>query len=184
MMKKSFFLIAAALTLGFAACTDEPVNPVIPGEGGNEVSAPMVKSAADLIGTEWEYTLDLGAGLDLGDLYDCMDSADIAGMLTMTFGLNFDASYAHLTFPEDVIGLNVVEDGDDYTVEEISEMAYTYTYDASTTSGTLTGGNLADLVIPFTYDTANDQITISMLVADEGDEANAVPFILVFSRVN
>ena len=185
MKKNILFAAIAALALGFAACTDEPVNPVNPGNGG-DVNAPMVKSASDLIGTEWEYTLDLSAGMDSADiafLYECMDSADVASLLAMTFGLSFDSTYAHLTFPDDVTGLNVVEDGDDYTVEEIQEMAYTYTYDATTTSGTLTGGNLGDLVIPFTYDPANDQIAIDMMVAEEGNEANATPWQLVFSRV-
>ncbi|MBQ8703789.1 MAG: hypothetical protein IJ524_05395 [Bacteroidales bacterium] len=183
-MKKNIFALAAAalFAFGMTACTEEPINPINPGEG-TEVNTPMVKSAADLIGTEWEYVLDLTAGMDT-DLLACMDSATIADMLTMTFGLNFDSSYAHLTFPEDVIGLNVIEDGDDFTIEEVQEMAYAYTYDASTTSGTLTGSNLGTLVLPFTYDEANDIITISMMVASEDDEDNAVPFNLVFNRVN
>lgn len=179
-MKKNIFAIAAAvLMLGMTACQKEDNNDIVSGSGNTEA---RVKSVADLVGTNWEYTLDLSAGMDQ-ELLDCMDSATIADILTMTFGLSFDASYAHLTFPEDVIGLNVVEDGDDYTVEEVSQMNYSYTYDASTTSGTLTGGNLGDLVIPFTYNTTNDQITINMMVADEGDEDNATPWVLVFSRV-
>ena len=185
-MKKNIFALAAAalFAFGMTACTDEPVNPINPGNG-TDVTTPMVKTAADLIGTNWEYTLDLSAGMDLSELADCMDSADIADMLSLTFGLSFDTNYAHLTFPEDVIGLNVVElDDETYTVEEISEMAYSYTYEASTTSGTLTGGNLDDIVVPFTYSETNDEITIDLLFADENDEANAIPVQLVFSRVN
>ena len=186
-MKKSIFALAAAvLMLGMTACQKDEIidngNVVTPGNASN----PRVKSAADLIGTEWEYTLDLSAGMDSADiafLYECMDSADVAALLSMTFGLNFDSTYAHLTFPEDVTGLNVVENGEDYTVEEIQEMAYTYTYNGTTQTGTLSGGNFGDLVIPFTYDTTNDQITIDMMVAEEGNEANATPWTLVFSRV-
>ena len=181
-MKKNILIAAiAALTLSFTACQKDDVNPV---DNGGVNNNARVKSTSDLIGTNWEYTLDLSAGMDLSELADCMDSADIADMLSLTFGLNFDADYAHLTFPEDVTGLNVVENGEDYTVEEIQEMAYTYTYDASTTSGTLTGGNLDDIVVPFTYSETNDEITIDLLFADENDEANAIPVQLVFSRVN
>ncbi len=179
MKKNIIFAAVAAVALAFTACTEEPIID----NGGNVTPTPRVKTTADLIGTNWEYTLDLSAGIDYSELADCMDSTDLAAMLSLTFGLNFDADYAHLTFPEDVIGLNVVEDGDNYTVEEIQEMAYTYTYDASTTSGTLTGGNLDDIVVPFTYNTTTDQITIDLMIADEGDEANAMPFQLVFSRV-
>ena len=186
-MKKNIFALAAAalFAFGMTACTDEPVNPINPGNG-TDVTTPMVKTAADLIGTEWEYTLDLSAGMDSADiafLYECMDSADVAALLSMTFGLSFDSTYAHLTFPEDVTGLNVVENGEDYTVEEIQEMAYTYTYNGTTQTGTLSGGNFGDLQIPFTYDTTNDQITINMMVAEEGNEANATTWVLVFSRV-
>ena len=178
MKKNILFAAVAAVALAFTACTEEPVID----NGGNVNPTPRVKTTADLIGTNWEYTLDLSAGMD-PDLLDCMDSATIADMLTLTFGLNFDADYAHLTFPEDVIGLSVVEDGDNYTVEEIQGMDYVYTYDASTTSGTLTGGNLDDIVVPFTYNNITDQITIDLMVADEGYETDAMPFLLVFSRV-
>ena len=186
-MKKNIFTLfaaAALLAFGMTSCEKEDNN--------NSVVNPTnenarVKSAADLIGTEWEYTLSLGT-IDTAELiamgYDTADLADFADMLTMTFGLNFDADYAHLTFPEDVIGLNVVEvDDENYTIEEITQMDYTYTYDPATHTGTLTGGNLADLVLDFTYDVTTDGIIFNMFFADEGNEANAVPFQLVFSRV-
>lgn len=175
-MKKSISLIAAAaMAIAMTAC--QPEEPIIIDNGGAETNTVMVKSAADLIGTEWTYTLSLTDMIG-DDLADCLEGID----LDLVFGLNFDTNYAHLTFPEDVIGLNVVENGEDFTVEEIQEMAYEYTYDAATLSGTLTGGNLDDIVLPFTYDETNDIITVSMMVANEGDETNAVPFNLVFSR--
>lgn len=182
MKKKIFFAAFAAVALAFTACTDEPV---IIDNGGttNPVASTCVKSAEDLIGTNWEYTLTLDFDID-EDLMDCLDSADIADMLTMTFGLSFDSAYAHLTFPEDMIGINVIEDDESYSFEEIEEMAYTYTYDPSTLSGTLTGGNLDEIVLPFTYDETNDIITVSMMVASEDDEDTAVPLSLMFNRVN
>ena len=189
-MKKSTILIAAALLLGMTACQKEDVQPIIV-NGDNipqmgDENYPLVKTAADLIGTNWEYTLDLSEGFEIDDeMAECLSSEDLADLFTMTFGLSFDANYAHLTFPEDVIGLNVIEiDDENYSVEEITEMAYTYTYEASTTSGTLTGGNLDDIVVPFTYSETNDEITIDLLFADENDEANAIPVQLVFTRVN
>lgn len=180
MKKNIFFAAFAALALAFTACTDEPV--IIDNCGTDPVVSTGIKSAEDLIGTNWEYTLTLDFEID-EDLLDCLDSADIAEMLTMTFGLSFDSAYAHLTFPEDMIGINVIEDDESYTFEEIEEMAYSYTYDPSTLSGTLTGGNLDDVVLPFTYDPANDIITVSMMVAYDDDDESATPFDLVFSRV-
>lgn len=184
-MKKNIFTVLAAaamMTFGLTACQDEVIDPVTPVQGDNV----LVKTAADLIGTNWEYTLDLSAGFEIDDeMAEYIDSAMLEEMFSMTFGLSFDADYAHLTFPEDVIGLNVIEiDDENYSVEEITEMAYTYTYEASTTSGTLTGGNLDDIVVPFTYSETNDEITIDLLFADENDEANAIPVQLVFTRVN
>ena len=186
-MKKTFFaFVAVALMLGMVSCQKEQIdtnsNRETPGTNDNV----RVKSAADLIGTEWEYTLNLAADMDSADLdslYDCMDSSDVADMLTMTFGLTFDTAYAHLTFPEDVIGLNVIEDGDDYTVEEISQMNYSYTYDPTTMTGTLTGGNLDTLVLDFTYNATADAIIFNLMVSEDGDENNATPMQLIFHRI-
>ena len=185
-MKRNIILIAAALMLGMTACQKEEFITPDPAVNPGDNTTIRVKSAADLIGTEWEYTLNLSLGLDSADLaflYDCMDSADVDEMLSMTFGLNFDSTYAHLTFPEDVTGLTMVEDGDSYSMEEIMQMNYTYTYDPTTLTGTLSGGNLDDITLDFTYDTVNDCITISMLFAMEDDEDNPTPFQLVFQRV-
>lgn len=175
-MKKSILIAAiAALTLSLASCDKEETNYTDNGINNTEL---RVKSASDLIGTDWTYTLSLTdmIGEDLGD---CLEGID----LDLVFGLNFDTTYAHLTFPEDVIGLNFVENGDEYTLEEIQQMDYTYTYDPSTQTGTLSGGNLDDIVLPFTYDATNDIITVSMMIADDENGDNAVPFNLIFSRV-
>ena len=184
-MKRIIFaLVSAVLMFGMSSCQKEEFSVNDPFVNPGDNTAQRVKSVADLIGTEWEYTVDLSAGIDSADmaaLYECMDSAEVAAMFSMTFGLNFDTTYAHLTFPEDVIGLNVVEGDDDFTVEEISQMDYTYTYDPTTHTGTLTGGNLDDLVIPFTYDATNDQITISLTVDEE--DGTIGTWNLVFGRV-
>lgn len=176
-MKKSIFFAAiAALTLSLASCDKEENNTVDNGVINTEL---RVKSVTDLIGTEWTYTLSLTDMIG-DDLSDCLEGID----LDLVFGLNFDTTYAHLTFPEDVIGLNVVDNGNGYTVEEIQQMDYTYTYDPSTQTGTLSGGNLDDIVLPFTYDYTNDIITVSMMIANGEDDDNPVPFDLIFSRVN
>ena len=96
--------------------------------------------------------------------------------LSMEFGLNFDESYAHLTFPEDVTFLTVT---DDFSVEEIEKMDFAYSYDATTTSGTLTA---SELEIPFRYDEATDAIMIDMNFAVEGFEDEAETYTIVFHR--
>lgn len=186
-MKKNILIVAlATLTLAFAACQKEEIsNPINTNPNGGsqpgDYSGLRVKSVADLIGTGWSYSLFMGDSATFAELGDCMDSADIIEMLTFEFGLNFDTDYAHLTFPDNVIGLNVVDNGTDYTVQEISQMDYTYTYDPATLSGTLSGGNLDDLVIPFTYNTATDEITVVLTVEEDDNSTSTFP--LVFSRV-
>lgn len=183
-MKKAFFaLAAAALMLGMTSCQKDEI--IVSDPTVNPLANPLVKSASDLIGTEWEYTYDFSASIDsaeLAALYDCMDSADVEAMFSMTFGLTFDTNYAHLTFPEDVEGWSVVDDGTDFTVEQVTGMDYTYTYTLATLSGTLTGGNLDTLVIPFTYDAANDDIIVTLTI-DEGDGTTST-MTLVFNRAN
>ena len=96
-MKKNFFAFAAAvLMLGMTACQKEDDNTIANPETGNTL---MVKSVADLAGTEWTYTLSFSdiIGVEMGDC------AEITG-LDLQFGLNFDNSYAHLVFPENVTG--------------------------------------------------------------------------------
>lgn len=178
-MKKSILIAAlAALTFSFASC-DKEEDPIINNGNNGEINTELrVKSASDLIGTEWTYTLSLTDFLD-STLANCIENAD----LNIVFGLNFDSAYAHLTFPAEVIGLNVVEDNGVVSINEISQMDYTYTYDPATLSGELSGGNLDDIELPFTYDATNDIITISLLLANEDDEDNPIPFSLILERV-
>ena len=161
-MKKSIILAAAAaMILGLASCTDEPI---IPGNGNEVIDNPMVKSTADLIGTEWTYTLELNPIEFIEDTLN----------LTFEFGLNFDEEYAHLTFPENVTFLSA---SDDYTLEEIESMNFNYTYDLATTSGALI---TSELEIPFRYNAAEDAILIDMgLEEPTGETSN---FTIAFHR--
>lgn len=175
-MKKNIFALAAAvLMLGMTACQKEDDTNI----AGNPTTENtlMVKSVADLVGTEWTYTLSFSdiIGVEMGDC------AEITG-LDLQFGLNFDNIYAHLVFPENVTGLNLVEDGDEYTMEEIQGLDYNYSYDAATQTGALSGANLVDIEIPFRYDEASDAIIVEFAVAFDEDETNAVPVQLVFHR--
>ena len=175
-MKKNFFAFAAAvLMLGMTACQKEDDTNI----AGNPTTENtlMVKSVADLVGTEWTYTLSFSdiIGVELGDC------AEITG-LDLQFGLNFDNSYAHLVFPENVTGLNLVEDGEEYTMEEIQGLDYNYSYDAATQRGALSGANLVDIEIPFRYDETTDAIIVEFSVAFDDDETNPVPVQLVFHR--
>ncbi|MBR1784242.1 MAG: hypothetical protein IJ760_02250 [Bacteroidales bacterium] len=177
MKKSTFILAAAALALGFASCTDEPIIPEI--EGGSEVVAGVrVKSVADLVGTEWTYTMD-----DM-TFDDGFGNTVTIPMDDLVFGLEFGTDVAHLSFPENMVMLSLNED---YTLEELEGMGFAYTYEAATTSGTLTAtdnditGETIDLTIPFTYNEATDAININ-LGLDYGDEEEPVYMQLVFNR--
>ncbi|MBO4599655.1 MAG: hypothetical protein J5641_02840 [Bacteroidales bacterium] len=176
-MKKLVLLVTAALLLGMASCQKEDVVTPINGTETPSTDQPMVKSVADLIGTDW--TFSYTDTIDLTE-YGCNDSL----ILSLTFGLSFDSTYAHLSFPENVVAMNVVEDGDEYSVDEVENMQYAYSYDPTTHTGALTATDLdgSTFQIPFTYDETTDAIVIVMHLADEGDEENAVPFQLVFHR--
>jgi hypothetical protein len=180
-MKKQFFLIAAALLLGMTACQKE--EQIIPINGNDIEENVMVKSAADLIGTNWTYVMN--DTISLGD-FGC-DSVD-GIVLNFEFGLSFDSSYAHLTFPENVVAFNLMADGDEYGLQEVASMDFAYTYDPTTQTGALTAnafdedGEPSTCQIPFTYNTTSDAITIVLHIADEGDEDNTYAFPLVFTR--
>ena len=181
-MKKQLLLIAAALLLGMTACQKE--EQIVPINGGNDTNENvMVKSAADLIGTNWTYVMN--DTISLGDL-GC-DSID-GIVLNFEFGLSFDSSYAHLTFPENVVVFNLMADGDEYGLQEVASMDFAYTYDPTTQTGALTAnafdedGEPSTCQIPFTYNTTSDAITIVLHIADEGDEDNTYAFPLVFTR--
>lgn len=180
-MKKQFFLIAAALLLGMTACQKE--EQIVPINGNDIEENVMVKSAADLIGTNWTYVMN--DTISLGD-FGC-DSVD-GIVLNFEFGLSFDSSYAHLTFPENVVAFNLMADGDEYGLQEVASMDFAYTYDPTTQTGALTAnafdadGEPSTCQIPFTYNTTSDAITIVLHIADEGDEDNTYAFPLIFTR--
>ena len=187
-MKKNFFRVAiAALMISLTACTDEPVIPTdvdIDG-GATPVASPRVKSASDLIGTNWVYTLDLSDAISV----EGMDIVEFEGDFTFDFGMSFDANYAHFTFPEDAIVLNAVEVDGEFTMEEIESIDYEYTYDYATKSGALVGqaededGNIVDATLPFTYDEANDVITFVVPMAYADNEEAMFNVTLTFNRV-
>ena len=181
-MKKQFLLIAAALLLGMTACQKE--EQIVPINGNNDVEENiMVKSVADLIGTDWTYVMN--DTISLGD-FGC-DSID-GIILNFEFGLSFASSYAHLSFPENVVVFNLMAGDDEYGLQEVANMDFAYTYDPTTQTGALTAnafdvdGEPSTCQIPFTYDTATDAITIVLHIADEGDEDNTYAFPLVFTR--
>ena len=181
-MKKQILLIAAALLLGMTACQKE--EQIVPINGSNDTNENvMVKSASDLIGTDWTYTLNDTITFD-GMVCDSIEGI----VLNFRFGLSFDSSYAHLSFPENVVAFDLVQDGDEYGLQEVANMNFAYSYDPTTQTGALTAnamdndGNPTTCQIPFSYDTTTDAIIITIHIADEGDEDNAYAFQLVFHR--
>ncbi|MBQ6069945.1 MAG: hypothetical protein IJK84_10625 [Bacteroidales bacterium] len=183
-MKKQIILVAAALLLGMTACQKEenilPIN-----NGSDNYETALVKSVSDLIGTDWTYTYNDTLAIPG---YEC-DS--IEGLiLNFSFGLSFDSSYAHLTFPENVVAMGIVETSTAgmYDLQEISQMDFAYTYDPTTHTGTLVAtvydydGSHATYELPFEYDTTTDAITVTFSLAFEGDTENSFPFEMVFHR--
>lgn len=174
-MKKSILMIAAAamFAFGMTSCTDEPV--IINGEGtGTEGITPRVKTTADLIGTNWTYTMDSMVTVDpYGDTITIPSLGDL-------FYLNFDSLYAHFTFSDMVEAWGL--DANDM-MQQITGIDFEYSYDGTTHTGTLNGedeeGNPANLT--FTYSDANDEITFIIPMAFEGDTTSMdVP--VVFHR--
>ena len=174
-MKKSILMIAAAamFAFGMTSCTDEPV--IINGEGtGTEGITPRVKTTADLIGTNWTYTMDSQVAVDaFGDTITIPSLGDL-------FYLNFDSLYAHFTFSDMVEAWGL--DANDM-MQQITGIDFEYSYDGTTHTGTLNGedeeGNPANLT--FTYSDANDEITFIIPMAFDGDTTSMdVP--VVFHR--
>ena len=181
-MKKNIFIVAVAtLALAFTACQKEdinPVNPVNPVNGG-DVTTPMVKSTADLHNTDWTCTVSLFdiLGSATGYIMDDLDSIDGAAFESY---LNFDGTYAHFTFSDNVEiwGLDAND-----MMQQITGIDYEYSYDGTTHTGVLLGededGNPANLT--FTYDDATDDITFVIPMAFDGDTTEyAIP--MVFHR--
>ena len=168
-MKKTLFIAAlAALTLSFTACQKDDVTNG--GNGGVNNNA-RVKSTSDLHNTNWTYTVTSTELLNnlLGTNMPCMDST---AEETYTFGLNFDGTYAHFTFPQNVMAFG----GDEGELNQISGVSYEYEYDGTTHTGHLTvaaedmDGEEAIAPLEFTYDDATDIITfnLNMFYAENG----------------
>ena len=100
-MKKNIFAIAAAafLALGMTACDPETIDT----NEGTIVStnSPRVKTTADLHNTDWTCTVTLADILGSATGYDMSDIDSIDGAAFESY-LNFDGTYAHFTFSDNV----------------------------------------------------------------------------------
>ena len=180
MKKRIFIATAVALMLGMTACQKEVITPSNPSVPGNpDVHTTMVKSTADLIGTDWTATLNLT------DLLYAMTGMNLSALV---FHIEFDSTYAHITFSENMDITNVTEIAGEYTIEQIEQMDLAYTYNSTTHTGTLTAVGVDENNVPinyqiaFTYSETDDTITINLLFANAEDEDTTISFPLVFHR--
>ena len=181
-MKKSIIIAAAAiLALGMTACQKEdiitPGNNVTPGT--ETPTTPMVNTTADLHNTDWTYSVTYFEFLNnLGIDTTCMQGMDDE---TMTFGLNFDGTYAHFSFPDNVMAFG----GDEGLLEQIYGVSYEYSYDGATHTGYLDGvaddENDNPGQLQFTYNDATDIITFNLAMFYPED-STAVSLTLNFAR--
>ena len=192
MKKKIFIATAVALMLGMTACQKEqitPNNPSVPGTP--DVRSTKVLSTSDLIGTNWTAALNLSdllyamTGMNLSDFgCDTVIGFDSA----MVFHIEFDSTYAHITFSENMDITNVTEIAGEYTIEQIEQMNLAYEYNSTTHTGTLTAVGVDENNVPvnyhiaFTYSETDDTITINLLFANAEDEDTTINFPLVFHR--
>ena len=177
-MKKNIFAIAAAtiLAIGMTACEPETI---VPGENNApQTSNARVKSTADLHNTDWTCTVTYFEFLsNLG-----IDTTCISGMddETMVFGLNFDGTYAHFSFPD-----NIMAFAGEGEMQQISGVSYEYTYNGATHTGYLDGvaddENDNPGQLEFTYDDATDVITFVLNMFYAEDET-PVTLTLNFAR--
>ncbi len=167
-MKKNILIAAvAALTLSLTACQKDDMNPVV--NNGEVNPNARVKSTSDLHNTAWTYTVTTTELLNnlMGTNLPCMDST---AEETYEFGLTFDGTYAHFSFPDNVMAFG----GNEGELDQISGVSYTYSYDGTTHTGYLDGvadddnGNPAQL--QFTYNDATDVITfnLDLFYAEDG----------------
>lgn len=177
-MKKNILILAAAalFAFGMTSCTDEPI---VTNGDSPVVNNPRVKTTADLIGTNWTYTMDSLVAVDpYGDTITIPSLGDL-------FYLNFDADYAHFTFSDMVEAWGMSADG--MSMEQISGVDYEYSYDGATHTGNLIGtyeeedGTETTSHLVFTYSDANDDITFILPMAYEGD-TTVVNVPVVFHR--
>lgn len=177
-MKKNILIAAvAALTLSLTACQKDDVNPV---DNGGVNTKALVKNTSDLHNTDWTYTVTSTELLNnlLGTNMPCMDSS---AEETYTFALNFDGTYAHFSFPSNIM----VFGGEEGVLEQITGVSYEYSYDGTTHIGYLNG--VADNEeenpgqLQFTYDDATDVITFVLNLFYAEDET-PVTLTLNFER--
>ncbi len=183
-MKKNIFIVAiATLALAMTACQKEdivtPGNNVTPGT--ETPTTPMVKTTADLHNTNWTYSVTYFEFLNnLGIDTTCMSGIEDE---TMDFDLNFDGTYAHFTFPTNIMAFG----GDEGMLEQIYGVNYEYSYDGATHTGYLDGvaddENDNPGQLQFTYDDATDVITFVLNMFYAEDET-PVTITLNFARNN
>ncbi len=182
-MKKNIFVIAAALLLSMTACQKEdiitPGTNVTPDNGGN--NAAKVQTTSDLHNTDWTYTVTYTEFLNnLGIDTTCMSGIEND---TMSFDLNFDGTYAHFTFPTNIMAFG----GDEGVLEQIQGVSYEYSYDGATHTGYLDGvaddENDNPGQLQFTYNDATDIITFNLNLFYAEDET-PVTLTLNFARNN
>lgn len=160
-MKKNILIAAvAALTLSLTACQKDDVTPV---NNGGVNTNTRVKSTSDLHNTDWTYSVTSTELLNnlLGTNMPCMDSS---AEEAYTFGLNFDGTHAHFSFPENVMAFG----GDEGELNQITGVSYEYEYEGATHTGHLTvaaedmDGDETIAPLQFTYDDATDVITFNL----------------------
>ena len=179
-MKKNIIIVAiATLALAMTACQKDE-NIVTPNNNSNnETTTPMVKSTSDLHNTNWNCTVSVtdfltATGFNIG----CVDSIDDAIFESY---LNFDGTYAHFTFSQNVEIWGL--DNNDQ-MQQMQGVDYVYSYDGSLHTGYLVGqdenGNVANLT--FTYDDNTDAITFVLPLYLSEDTANVINFPMVYNR--
>ena len=187
-MKKNIFFVAfAAFALCLASCQKDEVNPV---NGGQVNTNARVKSTSDLHNTDWTCSMTFNQILSMmGADTTCIP--DFGGE-TYDLGLNFDGSFAHFSFPENIeaYGLNEDQTG----MAQIFGVSYEYSYDGATHTGYLVCNTLDENEnevpgqLQFTYDDATDAINFNLELyyasedMDSVDDTNTFTFPLHFVR--
>ena len=158
-MKKIFLMDVAALALTFTAREKTDVADIV--NGDNEIIPNVrVKTTADLIGTEWNYSIAEQTILD--DNGDTIVTIPAIPIMDLTF----DNDYAYFTFDENVEAYNFNEVTNE--LEQITGINFEYSYNGITHIGTLNGIDVAGNVATqqFTYDDATDVITFALEIEE------------------
>jgi hypothetical protein len=184
-MKKNILVLAFfAIALCLNSCQREEISL---DNDGTPQNTPRVTTTSDLTGTNWTATISLDdfvyamSGMHLSD-YGCELGADSV----MVYHLSFGTEFAHITFSDNISVYHMADVAGEYTLEEIQQMNFSYFYDGSTHTGTLTAvgidadGDPINYQLSFTYNDTTDEITVILPLADEND--NAINFPAVFQR--